>query len=144
MDDPPSILFITRYYWPELIGSAPFSTDIAEWLASHGRQTTVVSGLPHYPGNEVFPAYRVGRHRRETVHSVEVERLQCGPPRSSSAVSRIANEAEFLLRGLVALASGRLRRHSVVLALCPSILSVALGVAARRRHGVCVAIVHDI
>jgi colanic acid biosynthesis glycosyl transferase WcaI len=144
MHDPSRVLFVSRYYWPELIGSAPFSTDIAEWLASHGRQTTVVSGLPHYPGTEVFPAYRVGRHRRETVHSVEVERLHCGPPRSSSAVSRIVNEAEFLLRGLVALASGRLRRHSVVLALCPSILSVALGVAARRRHGVCVAIVHDI
>ena len=34
--------------------------------------------------------------------------------------------------------------NPVVLALCPSILSVALGVAARRRGGVCVAVVHDI
>jgi colanic acid biosynthesis glycosyl transferase WcaI len=144
MHDPSRVLFVSRYYWPELIGSAPFSTDIAEWLAGHGRPTTVVSGLPHYPSAEVFSAYRDGRRRRETVHSVEVERLRCGPPRSSSAVARIANEAEFLLRGLAALASGRVRRHSVVLALCPSILCVALGVAARRRNGVCIAIVHDI
>ena len=41
----PPILFITRYYWPELIGSAPFSSDIAEWLARHGRQVEVLSGL---------------------------------------------------------------------------------------------------
>ena len=47
MSDPSSVLFVSRYYWPELIGSAPFSTDIAEWLAAHGRPTTVVSGLPH-------------------------------------------------------------------------------------------------
>ena len=33
MSDPSSVLFVSRYYWPELIGSAPFSTDIAEWLA---------------------------------------------------------------------------------------------------------------
>ena len=41
------ILFVTRYFWPELIGSAPFTSDIAEWLAQHGRQTTVLSGLPY-------------------------------------------------------------------------------------------------
>jgi colanic acid biosynthesis glycosyl transferase WcaI len=144
MHDPSRVLFVSRYYWPELIGSAPFSTDIAEWLAARGRQTTVVSGLPHYPDTVVFPEYRNGRHHRETVCGVDVERLHTGPPRGASAMSRIANEAEFLLRGLMALASGRVRRHSVVLALCPSILSVALGVAARRRDGICVAVVHDI
>ncbi len=144
MHDPAAVLFVTRYYWPELIGSAPFSTDIAEWLAAHGRPTTVVSGLPHYPRTDVFPAYRDGRCLRETVCNVEVERLRAGPPRSASAMARMANEADFLLRGLKALAEGRFKRHSVVLALCPSILSVALGVAARRRGGVCVAIVHDI
>jgi colanic acid biosynthesis glycosyl transferase WcaI len=53
MNDPSSVLFVSRYYWPELIGSAPFSTDIAEWLAAHGRPTTVVSGLPHYPHDEI-------------------------------------------------------------------------------------------
>jgi colanic acid biosynthesis glycosyl transferase WcaI len=143
MPDSSRVLFVTRYYWPELIGSAPFSTDIAEWLAAHGRRTTVVSGLPHYPGMSVFPAYLDGGGC-ERVAGVDVERLECGPPRTPSALSRILNEAEFLVRGLAALASGRLRRHEVVLALCPSILSVALAVAARRRNGVCIAVVHDI
>ncbi len=138
------ILFVTRYFWPELIGSAPFTSDIAEWLARHGRQTTVVSGLPHYPDAEVFPAYRDGHCRRETVGAVTVERLSSGAPRQASALSRIVNEAGFLARGLGALASGRIARHPVVLALCPSILSVALGLAARKRNGVCIAIVHDI
>jgi len=137
-------LFVTRYFWPELIGSAPFASDIAEWLADHGRPTTVLSGLPHYPHTEVFPDYRDGRRQRETVGSVTVERLRSGAPRRPSALSRIANEADFLLRGLAALASGRVRRHPVVLALCPSILCVTLGLAARRRNGVCIAIVHDI
>jgi colanic acid biosynthesis glycosyl transferase WcaI len=144
MHDPSRVLFVTRYYWPELIGSAPFSTDIAEWLAARGRPTTVLGGLPHYPHADVFPAYRDGRCLRETVCGVDVERLRIGAPRGPSAMARMANEAEFLLRGVAALATGRVRRHSVVLALCPSILCVALGVAARRRGGACVAIVHDI
>ncbi|UYN96613.1 MAG: glycosyltransferase [Enhydrobacter sp.] len=144
MSTPPEVLFVTRYFWPELIGSAPFTSDIADWLARHGWTTTVVSGLPHYPGDTVFPAYRNGRLKRETVGAVAVERLRSGAPRRTSALARIVNEGGFLVRGLVALSRGRITRHPVVLALCPSILCVALAVAARRKGGVCIAIVHDI
>jgi colanic acid biosynthesis glycosyl transferase WcaI len=139
-----AVLFVTRYYWPELIGSAPFSSDMAEWLAGHGRKITVLSGLPHYPLAEVFPAYRDGRGQHESVNGVDVERLDVGAPRHPTALWRIANEAEFLLKGAFALAGGRVRRHRIVLALCPSILCVALGLLARRRDGICIAIVHDI
>ncbi|MEO6065527.1 MAG: glycosyltransferase [Lysobacterales bacterium] len=135
---------MTRYYWPELIGSAPFSTDIAEWLARHGRRVTVLSGLPHYPMSEVFPGYLDGRGRREMINTVCVERLRVAAPRGPAAGWRIVNELEFLARGLYALATGRIRRQPLVLALCPSILCVALGILARERGGVCVAIVHDI
>jgi colanic acid biosynthesis glycosyl transferase WcaI len=138
------VLFVTRYFWPELIGSAPFTSDMADWLANHGHRTTVLSGLPHYPDVEVFPAYRGGRCRSESVGAVAIERLRSGPPRKASAFARIANEMGFMCRGLGALATRRVPRHPVVLALCPSILGVALGVAARRPGGVCIAIVHDI
>ncbi len=143
MDAGPTSLFVTRYFWPELIGSAPFASDIAEWMARKGG-TTVLSGLPHYPSSSVFPGYRDGRRLREDVGFVRVERLPTGAPRGASAFARIVNEAEFLARGLAALATGRISRHPVVLALCPSILCVTLGLAARQRGGLCVAIVHDI
>jgi len=144
MSEPSPILFVTRYFWPELIGSAPFTSDIAEWLAKEGRQITVLSGLPHYPGTTVFPAYKDGRLQHETMGNVVVERVRSGPPARSSALARILNEAGFLMRGLGTLASGRIKRHPVVLALCPSILCVALALAARQRGGSAIAIVHDI
>ena len=80
MSEPSPILFVTRYFWPELIGSAPFTSDIAEWLAKEGRQITVLSGLPHYPGTTVFPAYQDGRLQHETMGNVVVERVRSGPP----------------------------------------------------------------
>lgn len=144
MAAPAPVLFVTRYYRPELIGSAPFTADIAEFLADKGRDVTVVTGLPHYPMAEVFPDYRDGARLREVFNGVRVERVPSGTPRRPSASSRILNEIGFLLRGLASLATGRYTRHRVVLALCPSVLGVALGVLARRRGGVCVAIVHDI
>src|SRR5471030_358253 len=105
MQSAPRHLFVTRYFWPELIGSAPFTSDIAEWLARHAGPTTVLSGLPHYPSADVFPAYRDGRRRRETVGEVTVERLRSGAPRKASTLARIMNEADFLILGLAALAS---------------------------------------
>lgn len=138
------VLFVTRYYRPELIGSGPFITDIAEFLAEDGRDVTVMTALPHYPMAEVFPDYRNGARLRERFNGVRVERVSTGAPRRSSAAARIANDIGFVLRGLGSLTLGRVPRHRVVLALCPSVLGVALGVLARRRGGVCVAIVHDI
>ncbi len=138
------VLFVTQYYRPELIGSGPFSADLAEWLVGCGRQVTVLTGLPHYPASEVFPAYRDRRGMREECNGVTVERLGAWIPRRRSAIARIAGEAWFLMYGAFALATGRVARHGVVLSLCPSILSVALGAMARLRHGRTVAIVHDI
>ncbi len=141
---PSRALFVSRYYWPELIGSAPFSTDLATWLTEHGVYTTVLAGLPHYPGTVVFEGYRDGSRPSEQVGGSPVERLQVGPPSVDSTSARIRNEATFLFKGLWALVSGRVERHPLVLSLCPSILSVALGLAARRRGGICVAVVHDV
>ena len=144
MSEPSPILFVTRYFWPELIGSAPFTSDLAEWLAKEGRRITVLSGLPHYPGTTVFPAYQGGRVTHETMGGVAIERVRSGPPRGASTLGRILNEGDFLLRGLWAIIGGRIKRHPVVLALCPSILCVALALAARQRGGSLIAIVHDI
>jgi len=142
-DAAPAILFVTQYYRPELVGSGPYCGDLAEWLQAAGSPITVLAGLPHYPDHAVFPAYRCKPPQREVVAGVEVCRLRNWIPRWSSAVLRILSEAHFLLAGLWALATGRVPRRPVVVSLCPSILTVALGAVARRggRH---IAVVHDI
>jgi colanic acid biosynthesis glycosyl transferase WcaI len=141
---PLQALFVTQHYRPELVGSAPFCAELAEWLDGQGRQVTVLTGPPHYPDAGAFPGYRGGRRRREMLHGVLVERVRAKVSRRRTALSRILGESMFLLRGAAALATGRIERQSCVLSLCPSILSVALGVLARRHGGQHVALVHDI
>ena len=48
-----------------------------------------------------------------------------------------------MLRGLWALLSRRIKRHPMVLALCPSILCVALALMARQRGGSVIAITSE-
>jgi colanic acid biosynthesis glycosyl transferase WcaI len=137
-------LLITQYYRPEPIGSGPFCGDLAEWISQNGRHVTVLTSFPHYPTPKIFATARAVGSRREIINGVGVQRLANWIPRRTTALRRITSEGHFLLLGLLALLTRRTRRQTLVLSLCPSILSVALGAIAKSRDGRHVALVHDI
>ena len=137
-------LFFTQYYRPELIGSAPFCSDLAEWLGTRGCRMTVIAGPPHYPDPASFRAARESLPPSEFASGVLVERLKSHIPRSRSAWQRILAELSFVAHGIGALFARRVGRAPLVLSLCPSILTVALASLARARQGRHVVIVHDI
>ena len=141
---PKSLLVITQWYRPELIGTAFYSTEMAEWFAKAGTDTTVLTNRPSYPGNEVFPEYRDGGRDVETLGGVTVRRLSTHVARGGGAKARIMAELFFLFRGVWALIRHGLGRQSHVVSFCPSVMAVLLGRIARRRGGRHVAVVHDI
>lgn len=143
-DRPLPVLVVTQHYPPELLGSAPFCEDIARWLSARGRRVSVLTGLPAYPDIERFAAFRAHAPRRELRAGVRIDRLRGWRPTGRSAQARILAEALFLLAGLMALVTRRIRRAPVVLSVCPSILAVVLGRLLCRRGGRHVALVHDI
>lgn len=80
------LLVICQYYYPE-----PFRiTDICEELVSRGHEVTVITGIPNYPMGEIYPEYRQGRRRTETINGVKVHRcFTIG--RKTGAVFRFLN-----------------------------------------------------
>ncbi|HEX6958801.1 MAG TPA: glycosyltransferase [Ferrovibrio sp.] len=142
MADP--VLIVTQHYKPEVIGSASYVTDLAEWLGREGRAVTVLTGLAHYPNTAEFRSFNASVPKRETEGNVTVERLRSWHPERRSAMLRIISECLFLLVGMIAVLSGRVSRHTTVVSLSPSIFAVMLGVVATRRGGHHIALVHDI
>jgi colanic acid biosynthesis glycosyl transferase WcaI len=138
------VLLVTQFYRPELVGSAPFCAELAEWLAQSGKNVTVLTGMPNYPDGEIFAAYRNTRTPRECIDGVTVERISTWLPRRRSTLGRILGEIWFFLQGWRAVATRRVRRQNLTISLCPSILAVLLGAIARSRGGRHIAIVHDI
>ncbi|HEY1722414.1 MAG TPA: glycosyltransferase family 4 protein [Magnetospirillaceae bacterium] len=137
-------LLVTQFYRPELLGSGPFCADLAEWLTKRGWEVTVIAGLPHYPDPDVFAAERAKTPGHQEINGVRVERVRARISKKGGALSRILSELSFFLGGLRHVITGRVKRHDLVISLCPSIFSVALGAVACRRRGRHVAIVHDI
>jgi len=138
------VLLVTQHFAPEEIGSGPYCTDIARFLSRQGRNVTVLTGSPHYPDPGRFTGFNPRSEDAGALQGIGVTRLRHWLPRRRSVPKRILGELLFLLAGLRALLCRDVRRHDLVLSLCPSIFSVALGVAATARGGRHVVLVHDI
>lgn len=137
-------LFVTQYYRPEWIGSGPYCGDMAEWLTTHDLDVRVLTGRPHYPSDAIFEDYRSGARDREILSGVAVTRVPNRILAGGGAARRMVTDAHFLFRSLLELVRGRVRRRTLVVSLCPSILTVILGVAMKRQGGRHVAVIHDI
>lgn len=64
------ILVVCQYYYPEQFRI----NDICEELVLEGHSVTVLTGLPNYPEGRIYPGYRWGKKRRETINGVNVIR----------------------------------------------------------------------
>lgn len=135
------ILFAGINYWPELSGISPYTTGLAEYLASRGHRVTVVTGFPHYPSWSVDPAYRGEFRRTETIAGVKVIRRRHYVPSHQSVVGRGLYEVTFFAHGLLS----RPDPPDVVIGVTPSLSGVALArVFAARWHVPYGVIVQDL
>lgn len=119
------ILITSLNYWPEETGIAPYSTAVAEHLASVGYRVTVVAGMPHYPRWRIDAGYRGRGAHVERRNGVEIRRRAHYVPSRQSALRRAAYEATSLA---MALEARRVERPDAVIGIVPSLSG---GVAAR-------------
>jgi colanic acid biosynthesis glycosyl transferase WcaI len=125
------VLIISINYWPEASGIAPYSTQLAEHLASVGHQVSVLTGFPHYPGWRVHEGYR-GWTRGEEHNGVRVERRRHYVPARQSALRRAVYEATFVA---MALPYSLATRPDVILGVVPSLGDGVLArITAGRAH----------
>lgn len=141
---PDSVLILSQFYWPEEIGSAPYVTDLAEWLAGRGVSVTVLTARPHYPEYRVRPGYKGGDQTRTRRNGVDIVRMRTPVLLGGGVAGRIALESMLTIQAIAYLASGRVKRRSRVISFCPSVLLVMAGQVATRSRGRHLAIIHDI
>ena len=80
-----NILIVSQYYYPEQFQI----NEIAPALVKRGHQVTVLTGLPNYPGGEIYAGYEKGR-RDEEINGVRVIRVR-DLPRKTGALHLFFN-----------------------------------------------------
>lgn len=133
------VLVVGVNYAPEQSGNAPYTSGLAEHLASRGHDVTVVTGMPHYPSWHVSPEY-AGRWRaQEQRDGVLVRRHAIYVPPRQSALRRAAYEASFVVS---AGPIGGIGRPDIVIGVTPilggAVLARLFGARWHAPYGVIV------
>jgi colanic acid biosynthesis glycosyl transferase WcaI len=95
------VLIFGINYWPEPTGIAPYTTEIAEYMAARGARVKVIAGLPHYPDWRVAPPYDKGFRFRQVHNGVEIIRLRHSVPGKMTVARRAAYEASYFAHAVL-------------------------------------------
>ncbi|QDC15936.1 glycosyltransferase [Rhodococcus ruber] len=116
----PKVVLIGLNYAPEMTGIAPYTTGLAEHLASKGAQVSAITGLPHYPEWKLLPQHSKIR-RKSCSNGVIVNRTNHYIPKRPNTFGRLRLEASYAVRSVFA----RWGSPDAVLCVSPSLMSSA-------------------
>lgn len=92
-----TFIILTQYYPPETGAPQNRLHSLSKFLIRHGESVRVVTSLPNYPKNEIYPEYRQKFSMRETIDGVHVYRIWIFVSRSRSVLSRLLNYFSFVI-----------------------------------------------
>ncbi len=124
------VLIVSHYFWPEQFRI----NDLALSLKQRGHEVTVLTGMPNYPGGELFDGYGWWRRRREVYEGVSVCRVPLFLRRQGRGWQLALNYLSFVLFGSL-LAPWYFREHDfdVIFVYEPSPFTVGIPAVVMRR-----------
>jgi glycosyltransferase involved in cell wall biosynthesis len=124
---PRSIVFLNRFYWPDVAATAQMLADLAEDLASAGWSVTVITSRGSYAlDRKLLP----GREQHNGVDIIRVSGTRFGHART---FGRALDYASYMVGALIQLLL--LPRQSLIVAMSDPPLLVSLAVLTARIRG---------
>lgn len=139
------LAYISPYFWPEEIGSAPYCTEFAHYLADQGYAVQVLSTRPFYPKPDAFLAWANGERDFEKIGEIKIWRARFNPSPSAGFKNRLINDLRFASHVARSAFSTRRQKVDQVIVYVPSMIGAfAAWIFARIHQAKLSIIVHDI
>jgi glycosyltransferase involved in cell wall biosynthesis len=90
------LLILTQYYPPEIGAPQNRLHELAVRLQKSGIHVEVLTAMPNYPKMEIFPEYKTGKLKEETIDEIKVHRSRIFVSKSSGIISRLLNYFSFV------------------------------------------------
>lgn len=120
------LIFVNRFYAPDLSATSQILTDVTEALAQHGHAVTVMTSRMSYDGDDAYPS-------RETLNGVTVHRIWTTRFGRGSTVGRAFDYLTFYLSISFSLLFRLAKSDILVAKTDPPMLSIPLGAIARLK-----------
>jgi colanic acid biosynthesis glycosyl transferase WcaI len=129
------ILLLSTYFEPESATNAILMTLLSEELVRQGHKVTVITGMPHYDNNAMWPEYRGKLWKRERHGEICLHRVYLYVPgKKTSLVGRLLNYISFNVSST--LAGLLVGKHDVLLVPSPPLTNGVTGWLLSRLHGI--------
>ncbi|MBI1399418.1 glycosyltransferase family 4 protein [Hyphomonas sp.] len=126
-DTAPRIIFVNRYFHPDISATSQMLTDVAIGLAALGRPVRVLTSAMMYDDASIrLPA-------RELVEGVSVRRVPTTRFGRAGLIGRSLDYLSFYLSSFMRVLQDAQKGDVIVIKTDPPLLSVPLGLAARVR-----------
>ena len=117
----PRLLISCVNYAPEILGSAPYTRDLACWFSSNGWDVHVVTTYPYYPEWRRRPGHGRLSYRKETLDGVQVWRCPTWLPQAPTGRGRLLHYTSFALSSLPVMLAHVPWRPTLTLAVAPTL-----------------------
>lgn len=98
-----TFIILTQYYPPETGAPQNRLHSLAKFLVKKGSVVQVVTALPNYPKNEIYPAYRKKYSVDDVIEGVPVHHTWIYVSASRSVLGRLLNYFSFVFTSFFAL-----------------------------------------
>lgn len=89
------ITILTQYYPPETGAPQNRLSDLVKRLVLLGHNVQVLTALPNYPGNNIYPEYLNAANSYEIMDGVKVNRVSLYVPRKRTFLKRLLSYLSF-------------------------------------------------
>ena len=128
----PRLLVCCVNYAPEILGTAPYTRDLARWFAERGWDVRVVTTYPYYPTWRRRPGDPRIAYRRDSHDGVMVLRCPSWIPAIPSGPKRLAHYTSFAASSLPVVIGHAAWRPDLTLVIAPTLASAPGALLASR------------
>jgi hypothetical protein len=119
-------------YAPEILGTAPYTRDLAEWFAGRKSDVRVVTTYPYYPEWRRRGDPRFGYRGERSAAGVTVWRCPTYVPAAPTGPKRLAHFASFAASSLPIVLGHVAWRPDFILVVAPTLASAPVALLAAR------------
>lgn len=117
------ILIVGLNFFPTLIGTGKFTSELAEFLAANGHEIRAITAPPFYPHWRIAEGYHGWRYSRENWKGIQITRCPLWVPKHPGGVKRLIHLLTFGLSSIPALISQIRWKPDAILCIAPTLMS---------------------
>lgn len=131
----PHLLVCCVNYAPEILGTAPYTRDLAEWFGERGWDVRVITTYPYYPEWRRRSGDPRFRYRRHSDDGVTVLRCPSWVPALPTGPKRLVHFASFAASSLPVVLWHAIWKPDFTLVVAPTLASAPSALLAARLAG---------